>query len=119
VVGAHFYPLHLLFESQYQEMAKAIDLLAERIRGLGHAAPATFSAFQKLTRFHDGPSVQGAQQMLTALLKDHTTLIAALREGIENLGSGQDEGTVDMLVQRLQAHEKMAWMLTSSRQKDR
>lgn len=113
IVSDNFYALHKFLESHYEALANAIDTIAERIRTLGHPAPGTFSALQRLTQLEEDPEPLEASEMLRGLLKDHQTLIQSLREGIRALKEGEDEGTIDLFIKRLKAHEKMAWMLNS------
>jgi starvation-inducible DNA-binding protein len=114
VTGPLFPTLHLLFESQYQELADANDLIAERIRALGSPAPASFSEFQKLSSLKDSTGKLSAEQMIKALLKDHETVLHHLDIIFAQAEKANDQGTIDMLTERMRAHEKTAWMLRSS-----
>lgn len=114
VTGPHFYSLHKLFEEQYLELASAIDEIAERIRALGQKAPASFSAFSNLTSLQEEDVNLPATRMIEKLLKDHETLAAAANEIIPKSQHAHDEGSADLLIQRLKAHQKMAWMLQST-----
>jgi len=120
VVGENFYSLHLLFEKQYQELADAVDEVAERIRALGSLAPATFEEYAALTHLKSTgtPSASDgsgrAEQMLVNLGNDHKIIIDYLKESVSVLEQTMDPGTVDLLTERLRAHEKMAWFLKSS-----
>lgn len=114
VKGPQFKSLHELFEMQYQELAEAIDLLAERLRILGHKAPATFKAFEQLKTIKDGDSDFTAKQMLMDLAADHTSLVRDLNSAMRLVQQNNDEGTVTILADRLAAHEKARWMLNAS-----
>lgn len=115
VKGPYFYSLHNLFDEQYRELAAAIDEIAERIRALGGITPASFSQFTQLSSLKDEKgSDQSSETMLQKLLKDHEMLIQSASDMIPKSQHAKDEGTADLLIQRLKAHEKMAWMLRSS-----
>ena len=120
VVGENFYSLHLLFEKQYQELAEAIDEVAERIRALGSLAPATFGEYAALSHLKSTPPPSAAdgssraEQMLMNLVDDHQAIVDSLKEFISALEKAMDPATVDLLTERLRAHEKMAWFLKSS-----
>jgi starvation-inducible DNA-binding protein len=108
-----FAMLHAFLDEQYKELAEAIDEIAERIRMLDRYTPATFKEFLSLTTLHEETQRKAGPQMLKALLKDHEIVVAELREALELLEHDNDEGTIDFLIGRLRAHEKMAWMLRS------
>lgn len=114
VTGPQFYSLHKLFEEQYDELIEATDEIAERIRALGKFAPASFSQFAKLSTIKDENSVPAATDMLKKLVKDHETIIEFIRDAIPHAEKAEDEATVDLLVTRIEVHEKTAWMLRSS-----
>lgn len=114
VTGPHFPALHALFETQYEELAEANDVIAERIRALGGIAPASFSEFQKLSSLKDSSGKLSAEQMIKTLLKDHETILHHLDIIFAQAEKANDQGTVDMLTERMRAHEKTAWMLRSS-----
>jgi starvation-inducible DNA-binding protein len=111
VVGPLFYGLHKLTEAQYEELGAAIDVIAERIRALGHPAPASFSQFAKLTQIKDADGTQSGEIMINALITDHETLSRSFRELIEVADSVGDVATADLLTSRLHVHEKAVWML--------
>jgi starvation-inducible DNA-binding protein len=113
VRGPEFYSLHLLFEKHYQEMAEAIDEIAERIRALGFLVEASFSAFQKTTAIKEGEKNLNSKEMLVSLILAHEVLIRNARKVAELSDEGGDFATVDMLGRRLGAHEQMAWFLRS------
>ena len=114
VEGLTFYGIHKLLEMQYEEMQDAIDEIAERIRKLDCFAPASTIAFQKLSKISENKEAKTSKEMLSMLLEDQETLISLLREALDALCENPDEGTKDLFIQRLRAHEKMAWMLRSS-----
>jgi len=113
VTGPMFQELHLLFEKQYQELAEAVDELAERIRALGVMVPASFSEFLKLSRVSDPEMGLDAEEMIQQLLEGHETATRTAREGFGIAEDAQDEATFDILIQRTKVHEKAAWMLRS------
>ncbi len=114
VTGENFLNLHLLFEKQYDELAEAVDELAERIRALGHVAPGTFHQFSELTSLEEDIGLPSSwQKMVVNLAEAHETVTRAAREKLEAVQKAEDEGTADILIRRLQAHEKSIWMLRS------
>jgi starvation-inducible DNA-binding protein len=115
VKGPQFKGLHELFESQYLELAQAVDDVAERILITGNKAPATFGEFEKLKRIKDGNSSLDANQMVTELAEDHNTLVADLNQSLKLAQENNDEGTATLLGDRIAAHEKARWMLNASR----
>jgi starvation-inducible DNA-binding protein len=114
VRGPEFFALHNLLETQYRDQWEALDEIAERIRALGVLAPQGGAAFANLTSIRDGDPEKEAPDMLRELMKDHETLIATMRAAIEIADEDSDDVTVDLLTQRLGAHEKFAWMLRST-----
>lgn len=116
VNGPLFKSLHELFDVQYHELADAVDLLAERIRIKGEPAPATFKALDQLKTIKDGDSTLNANQMVTELAQDHDILIRDLNKAIKLAQEVNDEGTANVLAERIEAHEKARWMLNASRQ---
>jgi starvation-inducible DNA-binding protein len=114
VTGPLFFTLHKMFEEQYQELATAVDEIAERIRSLGGYAPASFSQFMQLTSLKEEKGKLDAESMIDILLKDHEILMQHSMHLIETAQAADDEGTADLLIQRLKVHEKFAWMLRSS-----
>ena len=113
VTGPMFQTLHLLFETQYNELALAVDLIAERIRALGHFAPATYRDFGKLSTIREPDGVPPANDMIRQLVEGHETVARTARETFPIADEAADEATADLLTQRLQMHEKTAWMLRS------
>lgn len=114
VRGPEFFTLHTLLEEQYRDIWEALDEIAERIRALGELAPQGASAFANLTSIKEGDPEQDAMAMLKELMKDHETLIATTRAALKAADEDGDDVTVDLLTQRLGAHEKFAWMLRST-----
>lgn len=114
VRGPEFFSLHGLFQQQYTEIWTALDDIAERIRALGVLAPQSGSAFGNLTSISEGNPEKSAQEMLAELVRDHGTVIKTARAALEVAEKAGDEATVDLMTQRLAAHEKSAWMLRSS-----
>lgn len=114
VTGPNFHSLHLMFEEQYNELANAVDLIAERIRALKCTTPASFSHFLKLTSLKEENDVPTAKDMLKQLFKDHETITHHANTILAKAQKAQDEGTMDLLIERIRAHEKTAWMLKST-----
>lgn len=115
VEGPHFYALHKMFEEQYDDLASAIDEIAERIRGLGHKAPGTFAAFQKHTQITDGDNKAKATSMVDELHQDNQKIVKTLTDAMNAAQAANDESTADLMIARIQHHEKVAWMLRSSK----
>jgi starvation-inducible DNA-binding protein len=113
VVGPMFQTLHLMFETQYNELWTSTDLIAERIRALGLPVHATWAEFVKRSSIDEREGVPEGLEMVRELVKGHEAAARTAR-AIFPLGErGGDESTVDLLTQRLQVHEKTAWMLRS------
>jgi len=113
VTGPMFNTLHLMFEAQYTELALAVDLIAERIRALGFPAPGTYREFQKLTSMKEPEGVPSAEDMIRALVKGQEAVVKTARSVAPLADKVSDEPTLDLLTQRMQIHEKNAWMLRS------
>ncbi len=113
VEGPMFNTLHLMFETQYNELWTAVDTIAERIRSLGFHAPGTYGELAKLTSIEEVPGVPEAMQMVGTLVKGHEAVTRTAREAFKATDAAGDESSSDMLTQRLQVHEKTAWMLRS------
>lgn len=113
VTGPQFPMLHQLFESQYTELAGAVDEIAERIRALGFPAPGSFTQFAKLATVQEEAGVPGATEMIRALARDQETVVRTARAIFPLVEEAHDEPTADLLTQRMQVHEKTAWMLRS------
>ncbi len=114
VTGPHFKPLHELFGAQYEEMSLAIDELAERIRMLGSKVEASFEAFAKLSVIKNGNKNLTSEKMVKDLADSQKALTLMLKNGIEIAQKNGDEATADILITRLEAHDKMGWMLLAS-----
>ena len=113
VTGPMFQTLHLMFEEQYNELWTANDAIAERIRALGVFAPATYREFARLTSITEEDGVPAATQMIRQLVEGHETAARTARSVITTAEQAADAPTADLLTQRLQVHEKTAWMLRS------
>jgi starvation-inducible DNA-binding protein len=113
VTGAMFQTLHQLFEGQYMELAEAVDLIAERIRALGHYAPGSYTQFAQLSSIREETGVVDAKEMISQLLEGQETIVRTARSIVPTVTDAHDEPTLDLLTQRMQAHEKNAWMLRS------
>lgn len=113
VTGPMFQTLHLMFETQYNELALAVDLIAERIRALGFPAPATYSEFSKLTSIPETTGVPSATKMIALLITGQEAVVKTARSLFPIVDECHDEATADLLTQRMQLHEKTAWMLRS------
>ncbi len=113
VTGPMFQTLHLMFETQYNELALAVDLVAERIRALGHIAPGTYGKFSQLSTIKEEDEIPKAQEMIRLLVSGHETVARTAREVFRSAESASDQPTCDLLTQRMQVHEKTAWMLRS------
>ena len=113
VTGPMFQTLHLMFEQQYQELAIAVDRIAERIRALGLPAPGSYKQFSELTSIVETDGVPAAQDMVRKLTEGHETVARTAREVFKVAQDSGDEATNDLLVARMQTHEKTAWMLRS------
>ncbi len=113
VVGPMFNTLHLMFETHYNELALAVDLIAERIRSLGEPAPATYREFLALSSIGEDDDHPDATEMIRRLVKGHEAVARTARSVFPIVEKSSDEPTADLLTQRLQVHEKTAWMLRS------
>ena len=113
VTGPMFQTLHLMFEQQYNELALAVDLIAERIRALGYSAPGSYREFGKLTSIKEADGVPQAEEMIRQLVEGQETVARTARAVFETAGNANDAPTEDLLTERLQVHEKTAWMLRS------
>ena len=113
VTGPMFNTLHLMFETQYTELALAVDLVAERIRSLDVYAPGTYSQFAKLTSINEADGVPKAEAMIKELVSGHEAVVRTARSIFPVVDKAADEASADLLTQRMQLHEKTAWMLRS------
>ena len=113
VTGPMFQTLHLMFETQYNELALAVDLVAERIRALGYPAPGTYSEYAKLSSIKETAGVPKAEKMIELLVEGQEAVVRTARTVFPLVEKVSDEPTADLLTQRMQVHEKTAWMLRS------
>jgi starvation-inducible DNA-binding protein len=113
VTGPMFQTLHLMFETQYTELALAVDLVAERIRALGYPAPGTYSEYAQLSSIPETPGVPKAKEMIRLLVEGQEAVVRTARSIFPLVEEVNDEPTADLLTQRMQVHEKTAWMLRS------
>ncbi|MGH8194188.1 MAG: Dps family protein [Woeseiaceae bacterium] len=113
VTGPLFNTLHSMFETQYTELAGAVDEIAERIRALGITAPGSYAEFGKLTSIDEGSGTESAEEMIRQLVRGQESVARTAREAFPAADAARDEPTADLLTQRMQVHEKNAWMLRS------
>jgi starvation-inducible DNA-binding protein len=113
VEGPMFNTLHVMFMDQYTELWTALDAIAERIRSLGYPAPGTYREFSRLTSIQETDGVPDALEMVRLLVEGHEAVARTARAAFPAADKGGDESTADLLTQRLQVHEKTAWMLRS------
>jgi len=113
VTGPMFNTLHLMFETQYTELALAVDQIAERIRALGYPAPGSFAQYAKLSVVKESEGVPAAEEMIADLVKGQEAVVKTARKIFPAVEEANDEPTADLLTQRMQVHEKTAWMLRS------
>jgi starvation-inducible DNA-binding protein len=113
VTGPMFQTLHLMFETQYNELALAVDAIAERIRSLGAPAPASYRQFAELSSVPEEDDQPDAEEMIRRLVGGQETVARTARSVYPLVEKAHDEATADLLTQRLQVHEKTAWMLRS------
>ena len=113
VTGPMFQTLHLMFETQYSELALAVDLIAERIRALGAPAPGSYREFGTLSAVPEDEDHPDASEMIRRLVAGQETVARTARSLFPIVEQAHDEPTADLLTQRLQIHEKTAWMLRS------
>jgi starvation-inducible DNA-binding protein len=113
VEGPMFNTLHQMFMVQYTELWNALDEIAERIRSLGYPAPGSYKAFARLSSIEDSEGVPEAMAMVRELVKGHEAVARTARSVFPDADAAHDEPTADLLTQRLEVHEKTAWMLRS------
>jgi starvation-inducible DNA-binding protein len=113
VTGPHFNSLHLMFMTQYTEQWAALDLIAERIRALGHPAPGTYKEFVKLASIREVEGTPKATDMVRHLVAAQEATARTARKLFPVVDAANDQPTADLLTQRLEVHEKSAWMLRS------
>jgi len=113
VTGPMFQTLHIMFEGQYNELALAVDLIAERIRALGFPAPGTYKDYARLTSIKEADGVPNAEEMIKQLVEGQEAVVRTARSFFGDVERVNDEASADLMTQRLQIHEKTAWMLRS------
>jgi len=113
VTGPHFHSLHEQFEEQYTELAEAVDVIAERIRALGHRAPGSFREFNELTSIKEDTDQPDAMEMVRRLAVDNETILRTARQALPACEGAGDEASIDLITERLHIHSKTAWMLRS------
>jgi len=113
VTGPQFNSLHLMFETQYTELALAVDAIAERIRALGYPAPGTYKEYARLSSIPEEEGVPGADEMIRKLVEGQEAVVRTARSVFPAVDAAGDEPSADLLTQRMQTHEKTAWMLRS------
>ena len=113
VKGPMFQTLHVMFEQQYNELWTALDAIAERIRALGFPAPGTTSQLSELSSIPETEGVPDAKDMVRLLVEGHEAVARTARKIFPAVDKASDEPSADLLTQRLQVHEKTAWMLRS------
>ena len=113
VTGPMFNTLHLMFEGQYTELSTAVDLIAERIRALGHFAPGSYREYSKLASIPEAEGIPHAKDMIKQLVEGQEAVVRTARKVFPVAERASDEATCDLLTQRIQLHEKTAWMLRS------
>lgn len=113
VTGPMFQTLHTLFEAHYNELALAVDQIAERIRALGEFAPGSYKEFAKLTNLKEADGIPSAEEMIKDLVKGQEAIAKTARSIVPVADGAADEVTLDLLTQRMTVHEKNAWMLRS------
>jgi len=113
VTGPMFNTLHLMFEAQYNELALAVDLIAERIRALDVRAPGSYREFGRLTSIKESEGSPSATEMIKQLVAGQETVARTARSVFPDAEAANDQPTADLLTQRMQVHEKTAWMLRS------
>jgi len=113
VTGPMFTTLHTLFETEYTELALAVDEIAERIRALGAVAPGSFTAYAKLSKVKEAEGVPRATDMIKELVDDQAKVVTAAKEVVKAAEAAGDDATADLGIRRIQVHEKNSWMLAS------
>jgi starvation-inducible DNA-binding protein len=113
VTGPMFQTLHLMFQTQYNEIWLAVDVIAERIRALGFPAPGSYKEFAALTEIKDSKGVPSAKEMIRQLVDGQETVVRTARAVFPIVEAAGDQPTADVLTQRMTVHEQNAWMLRS------
>jgi starvation-inducible DNA-binding protein len=114
VTGPHFKSLHLMFEEQYSDLSSAIDLLAERVRAMGAKVPATYAKYAELTHLEEGHEDLPAEKMIAELLRDQHIIVKTFSNVLKSAQEIGDEVTATIVTDRIEIHQKNAWMLESS-----
>ena len=114
VTGPNFKSFHLMFEEQYNDLFTAVDLIAERIRALGAKAPGSFAAYSQITNIKEGDENLDADTMLQELAADQEIIVKSLTKALKAAQEVEDEVTVGIMTDRIEIHQKNAWMLRSS-----
>ncbi len=114
VTGPQFNSLHLMFEGQYKELALAVDVIAERIRALAEPAPGSYAAYARLSTIKEAEGLPPAEEMVRILAEDQLAVVRTARSVFPMADEAHDEPTADLLTQRMQVHEKTAWMLRAN-----
>lgn len=113
VTGPMFQSLHELFEKQYTEQAIAVDTIAERIRALGEYAPGSFAAFSRVSSIKEENAIPGTEEMIHNLIQGNEAVVTTARDIVAQADECEDDVTTDLMINRMQVHEKNAWMLRS------
>jgi len=113
VTGPMFHSLHNMFETEYTELAVAVDDIAERIRTIGYPAPGSYSEFVELSSIPETRGVPEAEEMVRLLVEANEAVVRTAREAFPAAERANDESSVDLLTERMRTHEKTAWMLRS------
>ncbi len=113
VTGPMFNTLHLMFETQYNELSLAVDLVAERIRALGFPAPGTYKEYARLSSIKEDEGVPVANDMIRKLVEGQEAVVRTARSILPVVNEANDQATIDLLTQRMNVHEKTGWMLRS------
>lgn len=113
VTGPHFNSLHAMFMTQYTELSNAVDVIAERIRALGSPAPGSYKAYSRLSSIKEEEGFPSADDMVAQLVEGQETVVRTARKALPAAEKANDQATLDLLTQRLDLHEKNAWMLRS------
>jgi len=114
VTGPQFRELHLMFEEHYNELAVAVDDIAERIRTLGEVAPGTYKAFAELSSIDEVEGVPAATEMVALLTQGHEQVVKTCRQVLKQAQDADDESTASLVGDRMRIHEKTAWMLRAT-----
>ncbi|SFN25101.1 starvation-inducible DNA-binding protein [Formivibrio citricus] len=113
VTGPMFQTLHIMFMDQYTELWNALDMIAERIRALGYPAPGSYARYMELSKIEGEDGVPKAKEMIRQLVAGQEAVIRAARETFKIADAAGDQSTADLMTQRMEIHEKNAWMLRS------